>query len=302
MKPARLLRWYPRTWRERYGEELLALVQDTLDEGRPRWRLRLGVICGGLRERGHQAEQAVRAAAKNWLTGPDRWWSLFVAGLVLAALPEALTGSPPQARGWQAPAADGVLAAVALTGAVVLANGLMALPALVRFLRAGGWPKIRLRVTLAAGVTVVSGGALAALSVLSGARSPAQLNTSWAYSFGRLADGLAVAVAIGLWATAATVTARHLTLSPRVRAAQLMLGAVTRVTVTVMFVALALWWSATESSVVLLVMTMVNLALTSMAAPGRIARAAREGRRLRAAARGETINPSAQRTHGRHRA
>jgi hypothetical protein len=33
MKPASLLRWYPRAWRERYGEELLALVQDTLDEG-----------------------------------------------------------------------------------------------------------------------------------------------------------------------------------------------------------------------------------------------------------------------------
>jgi hypothetical protein len=284
MKPARLLRWYPRAWRERYGEELLALVQDTLDEGRPRWRLRLGVISGGLRERGHQAGQAMRAAAKNWLTGPDRWWSLFVAGLVLATLPEALTGSSAQARGWQAPAADGVLAAVALTGAVVLASGLMALPALVRFLRAGGWPKIRLRVALAAGATVVSGGALVGLSVLSGSRSPAQLNTSWANSFGRLADALAVAVAIGLWAAAAAVMVRHLTLSPRVRAAQLVLGAVTGVTVAVMFIALTLWWSAAQSSVLLLVMAIVNLALTSVAAPGRIALAVRKGRRLRAAA------------------
>jgi len=31
-----------------------------------------------------------------------------------------------------------------VTGAVVLADGLLALPALVRFLRAGGWPNIRL--------------------------------------------------------------------------------------------------------------------------------------------------------------
>ena len=40
MKPddpgaARLLRWYPRGWRERYGEEFLAMVEDGLD-GR-RW-------------------------------------------------------------------------------------------------------------------------------------------------------------------------------------------------------------------------------------------------------------------------
>lgn len=36
MKPASLLRWYPRAWRERYGEEMLALIQDDLEEGRPR--------------------------------------------------------------------------------------------------------------------------------------------------------------------------------------------------------------------------------------------------------------------------
>ena len=35
MKPASLLRWYPRAWRERYGGELAALIQDNLDEGRP---------------------------------------------------------------------------------------------------------------------------------------------------------------------------------------------------------------------------------------------------------------------------
>ena len=36
MKPsdpdaAKLLRWYPRPWRERYGEEFLAMVEDNLD-------------------------------------------------------------------------------------------------------------------------------------------------------------------------------------------------------------------------------------------------------------------------------
>jgi hypothetical protein len=47
----RLLRWYPRAWRDRYGKEFLAMVEDTLDGGRPGWRLRLGVIRAGLRER-----------------------------------------------------------------------------------------------------------------------------------------------------------------------------------------------------------------------------------------------------------
>jgi hypothetical protein len=302
MKPASLLRWYPRAWRERYGEELLALIQDTLDEGRPTWRLRLGVAWGGLRERAHQARHAGRAAVKR-LARLDRWWSLFVAGLVLATLPEAVTESSPPARGWQAPAVDGMLAAVVLTGALVLASGLMALPALVRFLQAGGRPKIRRQVMWAAGATVVSGGALAGLSFALGSASFAQLNASWAYSAGLLAGGLAVAVAIGLWASAAVATARHLTLAPRVRAAQLVLGAITAVTVTVMFVTLVLWWSASQSSVALLVMALVNLALWSVVAPAKIGRAVRKGRRLRAAASGATIvNPSVRRTHGRHQA
>ncbi len=299
MRPARLLRWYPRTWRERYGEELLALIQDTLDEGRPTWRLRLSVTSGGLRERGHQAGRVVRAAVKR-RTGAD-WWSLFVAGVVLAALPEAATGSPPQARGWQAAAADGVPAAVALTGVVVLASGLTALPALIRFLRAGGWPKVRRRIMRAAGATVVVGGVLAGLSVVSGSRSLAQLNTSWVFALGSLAAGLAIAITIGLWAAAVVAMAKHLTLAPQVRAAQLILGSVTTTMVMLMFVSLVLWWSAAQSSVFLLVMGLINLALGSVLVPQRVSRAVRKGRRVRAAASGATIvNPSAQRTHGRH--
>ena len=302
MKPARLLRWYPRAWRERYGDELLALIQDTLDEGRPTWRLQLSVITGGLRERGHQAGQAIRAAIKR-PSGLDLWAKMLAAGSMVAILPQNLSESPPPARGWQAVAAfDAVLAAVALTGAVVVASGLAALPALVRFLRAGGWPKIRRRVATAGGATVVAGGGLAGLVLVSGSRSPAQLDASWAYLVGFLATGLAVTAAIGLWAIAAAATARHLTLAPRVRSAQLMLGAVAPFAVTVTLVTLDLWWSVTQAPG-WLVVALVLLAMASVPAWLRIRVAAQKGRRLRAAAGGARIvNPSAQRTHGRHRA
>jgi hypothetical protein len=301
MKAARLLRWYPRAWRERYGEELLALIQDTLDEGRPTWRLRLGVVRGGLRERAHQARQAVGAAIKR-PSGLDLWAKMLAAGTIVAILPQNLSESPPPARGWQAVAAfDALLAAVALTGAVVVASGLAALPALVRFLRAGGWPKIRRRVVWAAGATVVAGGALAGLVLAAGSRSPAQVNVSYAYLAGFLTTGLAITAAIGLWAIAAAAMARHLTLDPRLRAVQLVLVAVTPAAVTVVLVTLNLWWSATQSPV-WLVAVLVFLGSASVDAWRRIPRAVRRGRRLRAAAGGPTINPSAQRTHGRHRA
>jgi hypothetical protein len=302
MKPASLLRWYPRAWRERYGEELLALIQDTLDEGQPTWRLRLGVAWGGLRERARQARHAGRATVKR-LGGPDQWAQLFMVGTIVTVLPENLWESPSPARGWQAVAAfDAVLAAVALTGAVVLACGLAALPTLVSFLRAGGWPKIRRWAAWAAGATVIAGGGLAGLVLVQGSLSPARLDASWPYVAAFLATGLAMTAAIGLWALAAKATSRHLTLAPRARTVQLILVAVTPTAVTVVLVTLDFWWAATQSPV-WLVGALVMVGAASVNAWLRVPRAVRRGRRLRAAASGATIvNPSVQRTHGRRQA
>ena len=284
MRPASLLRWYPRAWRERYGEELLALIQDTLDEGRPTWRLWLGVVRGGLRERAHQARHPSKATVKR-LDVTARWLTMLVAGGILAFLPGYLASSPPAAQAGQATVAlDVLLAVVALTGAVVLADGLAALPALTRFLRAGGWPKIRRRIARAAGATGAAGGGLAGLVRLSGSRSPAQLNASLPYSLCLIATILALAVAIGLWASAAAAIARHITLAPRVRAAQLLLGAVTPTAVSAMVVANAIWLSVTQASVTWLLFAGLLVTLVSMSAPHRIRRAVRKGRRLWSAA------------------
>ena len=285
MKPANLLRWYPRAWRERYGSELVALIQDNLDEGRPAWRLRLSVIGGGLRERFRQARHAT-AASLTSSAWHNRWGTIVVAGLVCGLVAGDLTSSASAAGAWQGVALDAVLAAVAVTGAVVLADGLLALPALVRFLRAGGWPKIRRRAGWAAGATAAAGGGLAGLVLVSGSHPPAQVNASWAYWADVLATVLAMAAAIGLWAAAATATARHLTLAPRVRAAQLVLGAIIPTAVSTMLITLALWWSATQDSVTMFVLAMANLAAASAGTPVKIRRAVRRGRRLRSAASG----------------
>ena len=268
MKPASLLRWYPLAWRDRYGEELLALIQDTLEEGHPAWRLRLGVAWGGLRERGRQARHAAAASVRR-RAGRDRWGTVLMAGLVCAVVPGQLVSAPFPARAWQAVALGALLTAVAVTGAMVLAGGLAALPALVRFVRAGGWPKIRRRVGWAAGATAVAGGGLVGLVLVSGTRSPAQVNAWGAYWTGLLVAGLALAVAIGLWAAAATAAARHLTLTPRVRAVHLVLGAIIPTAVSMVVVTLGVWWWATHFSVTLLVLTVTNLALAGVLAPGK---------------------------------
>jgi len=283
MKPARLLRWYPRAWRERYGEELLALIQDNLDEGRPTWRLRLSVAWGGLRERGHQA----RNPSKAQQTLVSRWLSIFMVGSIVALLPQVFETSLPPERAGQATAALVVLAAVAVfIGAVVLAGGLAALPTAVRFLRAGGWPKIQRRVAWAAGATVPAAGGLAYLAVTASSQPLARQYSSLADLLALVATWLALIVAIGLWASAIVAMARHLKLTARVRAAELVLGSVIPAAVSVLFSAMVIWWSAAQASVAYLVIGVADMVVVIAVEPTRIGRAVRKGRRLRAAASG----------------
>ena len=277
----KLLRWYPRQWRERYGEEFLAMVEDTLDGRRPTMRLRLSVAWGGLRERGRQAAVDWKEAAKRHDVYGRRWM-IYVIGFFVTTLPADFRASLPPARAWQATAALGALAAfAAFIGAAVVAGGLAALPAMVRFLRGGGWRTIRRRVAWAAGATAVAGGMLTGLVLASRSQTFAQLNESWAYLLGVIVTSLALMVAIGLWISAAVATARHLHLSPRVRAAQMMLGAVTSIAVSVMLAVNIIWWSAIQSSVLLLLLGTTGLAVLIPAATMKMRRAVRSGKRLR---------------------
>jgi hypothetical protein len=288
MKPARLLRWYPRTWRERYGEELLALIQDTLDEGRPTWRLRLSVAWGGLRERAHQAAQAGTAAAKRASLG---WLITVTAAPVLGNLPWNLKATLPPARVWQKTAAfDALVGAFAITGVLVLASGLVAAPAFIAFLREAGWPKIRRRVAWAAGAAVPAGGGLAGLFLGQRSMSSAQLSHSWAYAIGVVATTVALVAAFGLWASAATATAKHLKLATRARAAQPLLAAVTLTAALTIVPANLLWLAAIQSSLAWLVVGVANLALVGFVTPRRIGWAVRRSRRLRTAASRRTTH------------
>jgi hypothetical protein len=296
MKPASLLRWYPRAWRERYGEELLALIQDTMDGGRLTWRLRLGVAWGGVRERAYQAGRAV------WASRPAGWTTIWLAGQVCTWFPENLGLSPTAAWGWRGAAAyDAMLAIAALIVAVVLASGLTALPALVRFLRAGGWPLIRRQVAWAAGTAAAAAAALAGLVLASAGHSSPRLDISWAYLAGQVATGLVLTAAIWVGAVTATAIAGHLTFTPRVRTAQYIFGAVAQSTVLAVFSVLACWWSVTQGPV-WLAAALANLVMVGLDVRLRLRVAGRQRRRLRAAGRAGTVNPSAGREHGRHRA
>jgi hypothetical protein len=243
--------------------------------------------------------RAGKAAAKGASSG---WLTAVIAGSTLANLPWNLKAPLPPARAWQKTAAfDALVGAFAVTGVVVLASGLVAAPAFIAFLREGGWPKIRRRVAWAAGATVAAGAGLAGLFLGQRSMSSAELSHSGTYGAGVVATTVAIVAASGLWASAATATAKHLKLATRARAAQPLLGAVTLTAALAIVPANLIWLAATESSLPWLVVGVANLVVLGFVSPRMIGRAVRLGRRLRAASGRMTVNPSAQRTHGRHR-
>ena len=201
-------------------------------------------------------------------------WTFFLAGYVFAILPYEFKASSGAAQGWQATAAIAALAAVAALGGVaVLTSGLLALPAFGRFLRAGGWRRIRRRVAWAAGATAAAGGGMAALALVPGSRTYDQLSGSWVFFLGGVATALLLAAAFGLWASAAKATATHLDLAVRVRVGEMLLGVVTTTAVFAMLACNVILTSATHSSVSLLLLGVAGLAAQSAVATGRIRRA-----------------------------
>jgi len=76
MRPESLLRLYPRAWRERYGDEMLALIEQPGDRG---WRLAIDLMrgCAG----------AWIAAPFDWMSPKAKqWWCRFAASLAGWAL------------------------------------------------------------------------------------------------------------------------------------------------------------------------------------------------------------------------
>jgi hypothetical protein len=150
-----LLLAYPRRWRERYADELVALL-----EAEPlTWRTRVNVLAAGLGER-------LRGSGPPQLT--VLWaWSLFViGGMAFQKTSEHWQVVVPAGdRAVPTAAFDTVQASAAIGSAVVLAGVALALPAFIRDLRSSGWRAVRRPILVASTATVVTAAALVAVAL-----------------------------------------------------------------------------------------------------------------------------------------
>jgi hypothetical protein len=273
-----ILRAYPRAWRERYGDELVSLIEAESEGGRISLRVKLDVIGAGLVQRlrssglaGDEVPPAGRIRAGVLLV-LSAWAAFVVAGLGFAKTAEhwqAITPKPDQ--GTPAAAYDAVLLASELGTLAVLLGIVLAVRPLYAFLRAGGWQKIHRPVVRAIGCTgltvlVLLGVVIWAQQLTNGQRNGGDRLYSVAFLV-LVACGVG---SIGLWTRAAVVTARHLPLNRASLRRETFLAAVTTLTMAVMTVSATIWWASVYGALPLRMvgMTVVMLAATALASAG----------------------------------
>lgn len=251
---ALLLRLYPPAWRARYGAELESLILETSGH-RPSWRIGADVAAGGLRERLRAAGLTGDAPRPERVRGGSLLvlcaWAVFVvAGVGVQKFSEHWqAGTPRAAQALPAHAFDALGVAAAVGSALVLIGIAVALPALLRFLRDGGWPLIRRRIVVAVALTLVAVGALAGLVSYAHGLGEAQRNGSdSAYTGVGAVVGLLLLACLAAWTVAAVACARRLHLSHRSLQRERTLATLVTVLMAAMTAATAVWWGALAHS------------------------------------------------------
>ncbi len=246
-----LLRWYPAPWRQRYGNELVVMIEDVIGEKRPSIRFRWSIARAGLRERGHasglvgfqrDARSQVQAGALLVLCS----WSAFViAGAMFQKQSEHYARVVPVAsRAMVTSVYDLVVWMSGLASLAVVVGTLAALPAFVSFLRNDGWRHVRRHLVAA---TLLSLAALATLLVLKAwahglsvvQRNGENLN----YSLAFVALGLLVCGVIIEWTAVGVLSVRRMTLSRGVLRFEARLAYLVAFSMVVITGAVALWWA-----------------------------------------------------------
>ena len=252
---SRLLRWYPSSWRDRYGDDLVAYLDDTYP-GRLPLRAATSLVVGGLRERVHCASvdrAALSAGARvraGVLTVLAAWAAFVLAGSSFAKISEHFDTSLPQGAHATADIAYTTVQLVATaSGLIAVAGLILAVPSFLRFLSSGGWRLIRRHVARAAAASLLTAGVTVAAAGWAHHLTQAQRNGGNAsYSALFLVWAGMVAVTITLWTVAAVTTARRLTISRNLLLAEGALATVLTTGMLIMLVAAAVWWAAMATS------------------------------------------------------
>jgi hypothetical protein len=246
-----LLRLYPRAWRVRYGAELEELILAS-SSGRTSWRVRADVVAGAFRERLRSAglsgdSPPVEQARGGVLLALCAWVLFVVGGLSVQRFSEHWQGATPAGvlrfPSLAYDAFDALLAAAVVGTVLVLVGIAVTLPAMVRFLREGGWPLVRRRILVAVASTVVAVGFVVGLALWARGVTEAGRNGGDHAYVGLAALTLAAILAcLAAWTAAAVACARRLHLSLVALVVEAVLAVGVTLSMATMTVATLTWW------------------------------------------------------------
>jgi MFS family permease len=146
---SRVLKWYPHAWRDRYGDELVAFLQDRYGDRRVSLPARFSIIRSGTIERlraggivgtSVNSDRSIQGSSLLVLCA---WGMFVVVGTVFAKYTEHWPMSTPRIDQRLPSVAIGAVQVAAALGAVIIGiAGLLCLPAFATLVRAGGWRSI----------------------------------------------------------------------------------------------------------------------------------------------------------------
>jgi hypothetical protein len=248
-----LLRWYPSEWRERYGDEMEALLEDTYaTAGEVPLRHRTSLALAGLGERARSAgmvglsqppDVRLRGGSLLVLCG---WAFYVVAGAVFAKTANHWSSGTPSSGHWLATGGFNVVGAAAGVGSLlVLLAALVVLPAFVRFVRSGGWRDVCRPVLFALSSFAASAALFIILVAWADNLSAHQRNAGLPiYGWFFVLVSLVFCAALGCGTAAAVAVARRVQLTGRTLRT---LGVMAIALVGVMaltLVSLVAWWES----------------------------------------------------------
>lgn len=250
--PAALLRWYPSSWRDRYGAELVALMEDDLDGRAPTLRFRVSMAASGMHQRARSAslggngtpsEMRVRSGALVVLAS---WSALLLGGAAFAKVSEHFDVAILASGHRLAVVAYEAVNLLALTGALlVFVGAAVACPATVRFVRCGGWSTIRTPSIVAAILTGVAGLATIGVGQWAHHLTVHQRNGGSAiYGVAFLGWAFLLAGALGGWTWTGLALARRIDLDRNSLRLEARLAVAVAAIVGLTSAAVGLWWLA----------------------------------------------------------
>jgi hypothetical protein len=249
-----LLRSYPASWRERYGDELDGLLEDSYPAGLP-LGAQLEVVRTGVTERcrsfGLRREpEPARRTRDGALLVLWAWAAFVIAGCAFAKFAEHWDAFTPGNEHAVPAAAYAAVAGAATIGALMVVVGaVVALPSFVRAMRSGGWPRVARPVVRALVVIGVTAMATVALAAWARHLGPVRRNDGW---LPFVAAGIAwvslVVASVWAGAAAASACARAVDLSNRQLRWLGRLSLVASACMVVIAAGIAAWWISLASA------------------------------------------------------